>query len=76
MGRQARGTTHHLVQGVAEEDRWETEADRGVNSNLLYFQVTGRRPVDRPEELINKELREMYLREMEHKKMMREIINT
>ena len=30
MGRQARGTTHHLVQGVAEEDRWETEADRGL----------------------------------------------
>merc|ERR1711915_398354 len=32
--------------------------------------VTGRRPVERPEDLINKELLEMHLREKEHKKMM------
>ena len=35
----------------------------------LLGQVTGRRPVHRPEELINRELKEMYLREVEHKKM-------
>ena len=39
-----------------------------ITSSLLG-QVTGRRPVDRPEELINRELKEMYLREVEHKKI-------
>ena len=34
--------------------------------------VSGRRPVERPEEVINKELREMYEREKEHRRMIME----
>jgi hypothetical protein len=31
------------------------------------FKATGRRPVERPVDRINQELREMYLREVEHR---------
>ena len=59
----------------------EMIGDRKVSSKKSKFieyitsrlsKATGRRPVDRPEDLINKELLEMHLREKEHKKMMEE----